>query len=201
MTVTHDSSNALVIIDGEESYAVQQSGDGGTAEIVWALDPAPVNSTINTGLGSSWPNFRGSNTINAVTSVRVPTVAEEGTLYWANQIGSGIDSDAVGSPILVGGDVITYASNKLFRVDTVTGEILATGYMDHKSSFSITPPTYAEGMVFVALSDGCGQWMCHLMKLSIIIHQSIKYIHNKYTNYAVPDSCVFSIIQGRKKTG
>ena len=157
LTVTHDSGNALVIVDGEESYAVQQSGDGGTAEIVWTLDPVPVNSSINTGLGSSWPNFRGSNTNNAVTNVRVPTVAEEGTLYWANQIGSGIDSDAVGSPILVGGDVITYASNKLFRVDTVTGEILATGYMDHKSSFSITPPTYAEGMVFVALSDGCVQ--------------------------------------------
>ena len=155
--MTHDSSNALVIIDGEESYAVQQSGDGGTAEIVWTLDPAPVNSSINMGLGSSWPNFRGSNSNNAVTNVRIPTVAEEGTLYWANQIGSGIDSDAVGSPILVGGDVITYASNKLFRVDTVTGEILATGYMDHKSSFSITPPTYAEGMVFVALSDGCVQ--------------------------------------------
>lgn len=157
LTVTHDSSNALVIIDGEESYAVQQSGDGGTAEIVWTLDLAPANSSINTGLSSSWPNFRGSNTNNAVTNVRIPTVAEEGTLYWANQIGSGIDSDAVGSPILVGGDVITYASNKLFRVDTVTGEILATGYMDHKSSFSITPPTYAEGMVFVALSDGCVQ--------------------------------------------
>ena len=157
LTVTHDSSNALVIIDGEESYAVQQSGDGGTAEIVWTLDLAPANSSINTGLSSSWPNFRGSNTNNAVTNVRIPTVAEEGTLYWANQIGSGIDSDAVGSPILVGGDVITYASNKLFRVDTVTGEILATGYMDHKSSFSITPPTYAEGIVFVALSDGCVQ--------------------------------------------
>ena len=157
LTVTHDSSNTLVIIDGEESYAVAQSGDGGKAEIVWTLNQAPANSSINTGLGSSWPNFRGSNTNNAVTNVRVPTAAEEGTLYWANQIGSGIDSDAVGSPILVGGDIITYASNKLFRVDTVTGEILATGYMDHKSSFSITPPTYAEGMVFVALSDGCVQ--------------------------------------------
>ena len=157
LTVTHDSNKALVIIDGEQGYAVQQSGDGGKAEIAWTLNQAPANSSINTGLGSSWPNFRGSNTNNAVTSARVPTVAEEGTLYWANQIGSGIDSDAVGSPILVGGDIITYASNKLFRVDTVTGEILATGYMDHKSSFSITPPTYAEGMVFVALSDGCVQ--------------------------------------------
>ena len=157
LTVTHDRSNALAIIDGEQGYAVQQSGDGGKAKIAWTLNQAPANSSINTGLGSSWPNFRGSDSNNAVTSIRIPVAAEEGTLYWANQIGSGFDSDAVGSPILVGGDIITYASDQLFRVDTVTGKILATGYMDHKSSFSITPPTYAEGMVFVALSDGCVQ--------------------------------------------
>ena len=29
--------------------------------------------------------------------------------------------------------------------------------MDHKSSFSITPPVYADGMVFVALSGGTVQ--------------------------------------------
>ena len=58
---------------------------------------------------------------------------------------------------MVGGDLITYAGDHIFRIDTVTGEILATGKMDHKSSFSITPPTYAEGMVFVALSNGCVQ--------------------------------------------
>ncbi len=157
LEVTHDESGVLVIVDGSESYTVTQSGAGGMATIAWKLDKAPVNSAINTSVSSSWSNFRGSDTNNAVTDAKVPTDAEEGTLYWANKLGSGIDSDAVGSPIIVGGDIITYASDNLFRVDTVTGEILATGKMDHKSSFSITPPTYAEGMVFVALSDGCVQ--------------------------------------------
>ena len=157
LEVTRNERNELVIKDGEVSYPVTESGAGGAVTISWELAQAPVNSTINPGIWSPWPNFRGSNTNNAVTDFRVPTAAENGTLYWANKLGSGIDSDAVGSPILVGGDLITYAGDRIFRVDTVTGSILATGTMDHKSSFSITPPTYAEGMVFVALSNGCVQ--------------------------------------------
>ena len=157
LEVTRNDQNELVVQDGSVSYPVTESGAGGAVTISWNLPKAPANSAINTGIGSSWPNFRGGNTNNAVTNVRIPTAAEEGTLYWANKLGSGFDADAVGSPILVGGDLITYAGDNIFRVDTVTGEILATGKMDHKSSFSITPPTYAEGMVFVALSNGCVQ--------------------------------------------
>ena len=157
LEVTRNDRNELVVQDGTVSYPVTESGAGGAVTIAWDLPKAPVNSTINAGLGSSWPNFRGSNTNNAVTGARIPTAAEDGTLYWANKLGSGFDADAVGSPILAGGDLITYAGDNIFRVDTVTGELLATGKMDHKSSFSITPPTYAEGMVFVALSNGCVQ--------------------------------------------
>ena len=78
-------------------------------------------------------------------------------MYWANQLGVGFDSDAVGSPILVDGDIITYAGDKIYRVDTVSGEVKVKANMDHKSSFSITPPVYADGMVFVALSGGTVQ--------------------------------------------
>jgi hypothetical protein len=63
----------------------------------------------------------------------------------------------VGSPILVDGDIITYAGDTIYRIDTVSGAIKCTGKMDHKSSFSITPPSFAEGMVFVALSSGTVQ--------------------------------------------
>ena len=154
LEVTRNDRNELVVRDGDVDYTVTESGEGGVVTIAWELAVAPVNTSIHTGLSSSWPNFRGSNTNNAVTDAPIPTAAEDGTLYWANKLGSGFDADAVGSPILVGGDLITYAGDNLFRVDTVTGEILATGKMDHKSSFSITPPTYAEGMVFVALSNG-----------------------------------------------
>ena len=157
LEVTRNDQEELVVKDGDVSYRVTESGAGGAVAISWELPKAPVNSAINTGIWSPWPNFRGSNTNNAVTDYRVPTAAEDGTLYWANKLGSGYDADAVGSPILVGGDLITYAGDNIFRIDTVTGEILATGKMDHKSSFSITPPTYAEGMVFVALSNGCVQ--------------------------------------------
>ena len=157
LTVTRNEANQLVVLDGQEQHIVTEQGSGGAVTIAWSLEKAAANSSINASIISPWPNFRGNNSNNAVTDVPIPAAAEDGTLYWANQIGSGIDSDAVGSPILVDGDIITYASDKLYRVDTVTGEILAEGTMDHKSSFSITPPTYANGMVFVALSNGCVQ--------------------------------------------
>ncbi|MBO5323994.1 MAG: PQQ-binding-like beta-propeller repeat protein [Oscillospiraceae bacterium] len=157
LDVTRNDNNELVLWDGSNNYPVTESGDGGAVALSWELPKAPDDTSINTGIASAWPNFRGSSTNNAVTSARVPTVAEDSTLFWANKLGAGFDSDAVGSPILVGGDIITYAGDNIFRVDTVTGEILAVGKMDHKSSFSITPPTYAEGIVFVALSNGCVQ--------------------------------------------
>ena len=158
ISVTRDEADRLVVTSGTDSYLVTESETGGgTVTISWTLDKAAVNSAIDASLTSEWSNFRGSESNNAVTSAAIPAAAEEGTLYWANQISSGIDSDAVGSPILVDGYLITYASDKLYRVDTITGEVVATGTMDHKSSFSITPPTYAEGMLFVALSNGTVQ--------------------------------------------
>ena len=157
LTVTRDDQDALVVTDGEETHLVTEDGDGGLLRLNWKLEKAPVNDTVPTGLTSPWPNFRGNETGNAVTDAPIPTAAEDGTLYWANQLGLGIDADAVGSPILVGEDLITYAGDTLYRIDTVTGEVLQTGQMDHKSSFSITPPTYADGMIFVALSGGTVQ--------------------------------------------
>lgn len=155
--VTRDADDMLVVMDGTERHLVEESGDGGAVTIEWTLPAAPVNSTIQTNLTAEWKNFRGSDTNNGVTNTQIPTAAEDSTLYWANKIGNGIDSDAVGSPILVDGDLITYASDQIYRIDTISGKVKVTGKMDHKSSFSITPPAYADGMVFVALSNGTVQ--------------------------------------------
>lgn len=157
LKVSQNASKNLVVLDAEREYPVQASGEGGAVAITWNLTAAAPNESIDASIESDWPDFRGDPSNNAITDVKIPTVADEGTLYWARQIGSGIDSDAVGSPILVDGDIVTYASNKIYRINTITGQIVATGNMDHKSSFSITPPAYAEGMVFVALSNGCIQ--------------------------------------------
>lgn len=158
LDVTRNADNALVVTDGDTVYAAEENEyGGGNVAISWSIDRAPVNNAINTSITAEWADFRGSATNNGITDAQIPTAAEDGTLYWANQIGSGYDADAVGSPIIVDGDILTYASDKLYRIDTVTGEIKAVGMMDHKSSFSITPPVYADGMVFVALSNGTVQ--------------------------------------------
>jgi len=146
-----------VVTDGEVVYPVTESGEGGAVKICWALAEAPVNDTIDHEMTAIWPNFRGNDENNGVTDAPIPYAAEDSCLYWANQIGEGFDADAVGSPILVDGDIITYAGDTIYRIDTVSGAIKCTGKMDHKSSFSITPPTFAEGMVFVALSSGTVQ--------------------------------------------
>ena len=157
LSVERNDRDELVITDGEMVYPVTQSGDGGALSLRWTLEAAPANESIDRELSASWANFRGNDENNAVTDAPIPFAAEDGNLYWANQIGEGYDADAVGSPILVDGDIITYAGDTIYRIDTVTGAIKCTGKMDHKSSFSITPPTYAEGMVFVALSNGAVQ--------------------------------------------
>ncbi|MBR6798539.1 MAG: cadherin-like beta sandwich domain-containing protein, partial [Firmicutes bacterium] len=158
LEVTRDDNKNLVVNDGDASYKVTENSNGGGALTVdWILAKAADNTSIRTDMESEWSNFRGSDSNNSVTDAAIPTSAENGTLYWANKIGNGYSADAVGSPILVDGDLITYAGANIFRVDTITGEIKATGYMDHKSAHATTPPSYAEGMVFVALTDGTVQ--------------------------------------------
>lgn len=157
LSVTRDDHDALVVTDGVDTYPVTESGDGGVLQAYWTLDEAPENERLDREMTAIWPNFRGNDENNAVTDAPIPYAAEDATLYWANQIGEGFDADAVGSPILVDGDIITYAGDTIYRIDTVSGAIKCTGKMDHKSSFSITPPTFAEGMVFVALSSGTVQ--------------------------------------------
>lgn len=119
-----------------------------------ALDQAPVNGELQTDLEASWPGFRPDEDNNGIISTALPQKDEEALLYWASKLGESYSAGAVGAPILVDGYVYTYAGNTLFKVDTISGEIVAQGTMDHSSSFAINPPTYAEGMIFVGLSNG-----------------------------------------------
>ena len=158
LEVTRDDEKALVIKDGETVYKVDENEKGGGSLVVeWNLEKAPINTGLRLDIESEWSNFRGNEDNNAVTDSLIPTAADEGVLYWANKIGSGYSADAVGSPIIVDGDIITYAGSNIYRVDTVTGTIKATGTMDHKSAHATTPPSYGNGMVFVALTDGTVQ--------------------------------------------
>lgn len=120
------------------------------------LEAAPENTELR-DLSSYWPHLRQNSDNNGVISSPTPVSEEEAVLYWATKIGDGFDKNACGCPILVDGYLYTYSGSTIYKVDTLSGEIVATGSMDHASSFAINPPTYAEGMLFIGLSDGTVQ--------------------------------------------
>lgn len=119
-----------------------------------ALVKAAENDAIDEDMASEWDNFRGNESNNAISGSATPISASDAVLYWANQAGISYGSDAVSSPILVNGYLVCTAKQNIFKIDTVTGEIVQIGDMIKKSNFNITPPTYAKGMIFVALADG-----------------------------------------------
>ena len=126
------------------------------ASVVWSLEKAAANTTLK-DLSSYWPHLRQNDENNGVVKAPTPIEAEDAVLYWATKIGDGYDKNACGCPILVDGYLYTYAGSKIYKVDTVSGKIVATGDMDHASSFAINPPTYANGMLFIGLADGTVQ--------------------------------------------
>lgn len=123
-----------------------------TVEII--LKKAEENPDIDESLSSEWPSFRDENN-NVVLDEKTPITAEDAVLYWANA--GGFDGYC-GHPILVDGYLYTYDSKNLLKFDTVTGELVQRGgELVRASSFSIQPPTYANGMIFVGLSQGTVQ--------------------------------------------
>lgn len=123
-------------------------------QLTITMQTAPESNLKDLELDTDFVSFRGNENNNGITDARTPILAEDTVLNWANKIGEGTSSGGVGSPIIVGGQLYTYAGSTLFRIDKDTGEILASAPMDHTSSFSITPPAYGEGMIFVALANG-----------------------------------------------
>ena len=139
MEVTRNEDNDLVFVMDDQTIPVQTGEDGvsGSVKIQAVLAKAPENTQLDPAITSQWSDFRGTATNNAVTNDKIPFSADEGTLFWAKKLGSGYGSEAVGCPIIVNGDLITYSGNTIYRVDAVSGEVLATGTMDHNSRYPL----------------------------------------------------------------
>lgn len=118
-----------------------------TVGVALGANPAKVIKT-------NWINFRGNNEHNAVVPYMIPKSAEEGALLWANKAGEGFDTGAVGSPILKDGYLYFNQGTHIRKMDAMDGRIVKSGKMVGNSNFSIIPPTYANGMIFVGLSNG-----------------------------------------------
>lgn len=124
--------------------------------LVLATSSFGVAAAANPGkvIKTDWNNFRGNSSHNAVVSDPIPENSDNAALYWANKAGSGFDTAAVGSPILKGGYLYFNQGQRIIKMDAVNGKIVKDGKMVGNSNFSIIPPTYGRGMIFVGLSDG-----------------------------------------------
>ncbi len=137
-------------------YVMQQgtiSPDQDQLELTITLQEAKKNETIREDIPSSWGDFRGNDSNNAVTDTSTPISSEDALLYWANKAGEALGSPVISSPILVGDYLVCTVDTCILKIDTVTGEVVQTGDMVTTSTFNITPPTYADGMIFVALAN------------------------------------------------
>lgn len=158
-----DENGSYTLLGGDTySYFVTLNGYKGQSgtftandNLEFVLEKADENAEINTDIPAQWPNFRGNDNSNAVTTAKTPRFADEAQLYWANKKGSGYDSAAIGSPIIVDNNLIFSSGKYLYKMNKYTGEIIGTpGEMVATSNFNIIPPTYAEGLIFVGLSNG-----------------------------------------------
>ena len=158
---TDKSYNYVVVAKGyvTKTGTITQSALNKAGELTVTLSAVPAISLPK--YDAFWPNFRGNDQNMAITSVKTPTGqidAETGTpdveLLWASASGSGYDSGAVGSPIFVDGYMYAYAGTRLLKLDPATGATVASANMASNSDFAIIPPTYADGMIFVALKEG-----------------------------------------------
>ena len=152
--VARNAEKTLVLYVDDQEYPVEEVDGAGAVSLEWTMTKAAVNASIQTSLPAQWPDFRGNKNNNAVTSAPIPNTAESGTLYWAEKLGEGTDTGAVGNPIIVDGNLVTYAGSTLYKIDPISGEILDNAPMVSTSSFAITPPAYDRGMIFVALAGG-----------------------------------------------
>ncbi len=126
--------------------------DDGSCLLPIVLEKAPDSSFNDIAIDGDFISLRGNDDNNGITSSASPITDENAVLWWANKPGTG--NAYLGCPIIVGGDLFTYAGNTLYRINKETGEVLCTGEMVGASSFSIMPPAYGDGMIFVGLSGG-----------------------------------------------
>ncbi|MGL4284220.1 MAG: cadherin-like beta sandwich domain-containing protein [Eubacterium aggregans] len=157
-TANTDGSFSGLFSDGSYTYAVTKTGylaqtgsiptEGGT--ITADLKTAVANPT---GLDATWPNFRGNSQNNGITTAQTPASAAQASTLWTAKLGSGWSASPT-CQIIVDGDIVVCAGTSIYRLDSSTGAVKATGTMDASPGFAITNPVYADGMIFAQMGSG-----------------------------------------------
>ena len=104
---------------------------------------------------TNWLEHRSNLEHNAVVDAKLPTTMEDTTLFWATNvaIGSGW-SEAPSHPLIIDDTIVFFAGKTIYKLDAVTGEVIASGKISYPSKFNITPPGYGDGIIFAAQNNG-----------------------------------------------
>lgn len=104
-------------------------------------------------LPSVFPSFRGNKDNNGVVNTSLPISLDNVKLR--NVINLGDDWDkGLSQMIVVDNHLISMDTNNIYKLDTLTGEILREEKLAQTSAYGMVAPTYAEGMIFIPLNDG-----------------------------------------------
>lgn len=156
-------SSEIFTLEQGKSYTVIAAGNGYVGQSIEYIASADETVTISLAkaaegsfkqLIAEWSSFRYDKNNNGVINAKTPVTGNDAVLYWAKKIGEGYSTGAASSPIIVDGYIYCYSGTNIYKVDKITGEIVASAKMVGNSSFAIVPPTYANGMLFVGLSNG-----------------------------------------------
>lgn len=156
-------SEGVFYLEQGKAYTVIAAGNGyiGQSLEYTASTDETVNISLSKAEDSSfkkltaeWSSFRYDKNNNGVITAKTPVTGNNAVLYWAKKIGEGYSTGAASSPIIVDGYIYCYSGTNIYKVDKINGEIVASAKMVGNSSFAIVPPTYADGMLFVGLSNG-----------------------------------------------
>ena len=130
------------IVDGNEVITVSVT-----------MKKAPAGKELFQ-LESKHPSFKFDNN-NGIITDKTPITSDDAVLYWANNQFKG----TCGHPILVDGYLYVYDDERIYKLDTITGETVAVSKdaFVRKSDFAIQTMTYGDGMIFVGLSKGAIQ--------------------------------------------
>ncbi|MBR1740095.1 MAG: PQQ-binding-like beta-propeller repeat protein [Ruminococcus sp.] len=140
---------------------------------------------------TAWEQFRGNEDNNGVIDAKTPTDPYDAVLLWATMIGTEKFTDPP-TPITLDGDnIFCTSADNVYKIDKTTGEVVSTGKMAGTSTYASTPPTVADGMIFVGLDNGTVQAFDEDTLQSLWVYTNDKGGYS-YSNITYSDGCIYT---------
>lgn len=91
-----------------------------------------------------------------ITSALTPVTSSQASLRWSKRLGKSY-KNAPAPPVKVGNTLIVMSGKTLYKLNIKTGDVIGTAAMEDTPSYSYTPPTYADGVIYCPLDNATVQ--------------------------------------------